>query len=182
LKRRIARPPALPEGPPRLALAPHVDPRGGFEIQIPVGWLRVPTPFGVAAVNGVSWDYDASFQIIVRRYESIESYLERNAAAHFGDSAVTLVREAEVAGHRARIYALEPSDYDLAEEFAFIESGDGRVLVSIAECPLESRSAYRPWFDAILASLEIQDRSKPGADREYRSGVPDPNPPPRGSP
>jgi hypothetical protein len=182
LKRRIARPPALPEGPPRLALAPHVDPRGGFEIQIPVGWLRVPTPFGVAAVNGVSWDYDASFQIIVRRYQSIESYLERNAVAHFGDSAITSVREAEVAGHRARIVALAPSDYALAEELAFIESGDGRVLVSIAECPLESRSAYRPWFDAILASLEIQDRSKPGADRDYWSGVPDPNPPPRGSP
>jgi hypothetical protein len=56
------------------------------------------------------------------------------------------------------------------------------VLVSIAECPLESRSAYRPWFDAILASLEIRDPSKPGADRDYWSGVSDPNPSPRGSP
>jgi predicted Zn-dependent protease len=182
VKRRGADPPALPEGRPRLALAPHVDPRRGFEIQIPEGWLRIPTPFGVAAVNGVSWDYDASFQIIVRRYQTIESYIERNAAAHFGASVVTSIRDAWIAGHRARRYTLARSDYGLAEDFVFIESGDGRVLLSIAECPVERRAAYRPWFDAILASLEIQDSSKPGADRDYSSSTADPDLPPQGSP
>jgi hypothetical protein len=137
---------------------------------MPAGWLRIPTPFGVAAVNGVSWDYDASFQIIVRRYESIESYLERHAAAHFGSSLITSVHDASVAGHPARKFTLSRSDYGLAEDFVFIESGDGRVLISIAECPAERRSAYRPWFDAILASLEIQDSSKSGEDRDYGSG------------
>jgi len=181
-KRRAADPPALPEGPPRLALAPHVDPRHGFEIQMPMGWLRIPTPFGVVAANGVSWDYDASFQIIVRRYETIESYLERNAAAHFGVSVITSVQDASIAGHRARKFELERSDYGMAEEFVFIESGDGRVLISIAECPVESRAAYRPWFDAILASLEIQDSSTPGENRDYSSGAADPAPAPRGSP
>jgi predicted Zn-dependent protease len=181
-KRRTAHLPALPEGPPRLALAPHVDARRGFEVQMPTGWTRIATPFGVAAVNGVSWDYDASFQIIVRRYSTIESYLERNAAAHFGVAVVTSTRDAEVAGHRARRFELVRSRYGLAEEFSFIESGDGRVLVSIAECPVESRDAYRPWFDAILASLEIQDSSTPRADRDYSSGAEVPAPPPQGSP
>jgi len=181
-KRRAADPPPLPEGPPRLALAPHVDSRRGFEIQMPMGWLRIPTPFGVAAVNGVAWDYDASFQIIVRRYETIESYLERNAASHFGESVMTSVRDTSVAGHRARQFTLARPDHGFVEEFTFIESGDGRVLISIAECPVDRRAAYRPWFDAILASLEIQDSSKPAADRDYSSGSADPPPPPRGTP
>ncbi len=174
--------PALPEGPPRLALAPHVDPQRGFEIQVPVGWLRIPTPFGVAAVNGVSWDYAASFQIIVRRYESVESYLERNAAAHFGASVITSVSDSTVAGHPARRFTLSRSDYGLAEDFVFIETGDGRVLISIAECPVERRDAYRPWFEATLASLEIQDRTSSGVDRDYSRGSADPGPSPEGTP
>jgi len=181
-KLRVDDRPALPEGPPRLALAPHVDAVRGFEIQMPMGWLRIATPFGVAAVNGVSWDYDASFQLIVRHYDTIETYLERNAAAHFGVAVITSVRDASIAGHRARRFTLVRRKYGLAEEFSFIESGDGRVLISIAECPIESRAAYRPWFEAILASLEIQDSSKPGADRDYSSGGADPDPPPQGSP
>jgi hypothetical protein len=181
-KRRDTELPGPPDGPPRLAMAPHVDPRGGFEIQVPMGWLRIPTPFGVASVNGVSWDYDASFQIIVRRYDGIESYLERNAAAHFGSSVIIAVREARVAGHRARTYTLAPSSYGLAEEFTFIESGDGRVLVAIAESPAEHRDAYRPWFDAILASLEIQDSSTTGANRDYGVDAADPGPPAPGNP
>jgi predicted Zn-dependent protease len=180
-ERRGVDPPALPEGPPRLALAPHVDARRGFEIQTPEGWLRISTPFGVAAVNGVSWDYDASFQLIVRRYQTVESYLERNAGAHFGASVVTSVSDASIAGHRARRYTLTRSDYGLSEEFSFIESGDGRVLVAIAECPVERQAAYRRWFDAVLASLEIQDSSKPGADRDYSSGAADSDASSRGS-
>jgi len=180
--RRTAEPPALPEGRPRLAIAPHVDSQRGFEVQMPEGWLRIPTPFGVAAVNGVTWDYDASFQIIVRRYDTIESYLDRNAAAHFGAAVITSFGDAWIAGHRARRYTLARSDYGLAEDFAFIESGDGRVLVSIAECPAERLEAYQPWFEAILASLEIQDRSRAGADRDYSSQAADPEPPPPGRP
>ena len=175
-KRPAADFPALPEGPPRLALAPHVDPQRGFEIQVPVGWLRIPTPFGVAAVNGVTWDYDASFQIIVRRYPSIEFYLERNAAAHFGSSVITSVSDSRVAGHPARRFTLARSDYGLAEDFVFIETGDGRVLISIAECPVERRDAYRPWFEAALGSLEIQDRTRSGVDRDYSPGTADPGP------
>ncbi len=181
-KRQVADAPPLPEGPPRLALAPHVDSQRGFEIQMPMGWLRIPTPFGVVAVNGVPWDYDASVQIIVRRYETIESYLERHAAAHFGTSVITSVQDASVAGHLARRFTLSRSDYGLVEEFLFIESGDGRVLISIAEWPVERQSAYRSWFDAMLASLEIQDSSKPGADRDYSSGAADSDAPPGGSP
>jgi hypothetical protein len=56
------------------------------------------------------------------------------------------------------------------------------VLVAIAESPAEYRDAYRSWFDAILASLEIQDSSTPRADRDYSSGAEVPDPPPQGSP
>jgi hypothetical protein len=159
----------LPKGPPQLSLAPHVDPLRGFEIQTPQGWQRIPTPFGLAVVDGVSWDYDASFQIIVRRYETIESYLQLNAAAHFSAAIIQSVRDVSVAGHRARRFTLSRPHYGLLEEVTVTESGDGRVLVSIAECPAEHHDAYRPWFEAILASLEIQDGSRPGLDRDYWS-------------
>ncbi len=181
-ERRDAEEPTPPEGPPRLAIAPHVDARGGFEIQMPMGWLRIPTPFGAVAVNGVSWDYDASFQIFVRRYESIESYLELQAPRHFGDSIITSAREVSIAGHRATVFTLAASGYGLAEEFTFIESGDGRVLVSIAESPVEHQDIYRPWFDAILASLEIRDSSTIGADRDYGVDATTPGPPAPGNP
>jgi hypothetical protein len=95
---------------------------------------------------------------------------------------ITSVHDASVAGHPARRFALSRSDYGLVEEFVFIESGDGRVLISIAEWPIERQSAYRPWFDAMLASLEIQDSSKPGSDRDYSSDAADSDATPRGSP
>ena len=103
-------------------------------------------------------------------------YLERHAAAHFGSSEITAVQDASIAGHPARRFTLSRSDYGLIEEFIFIESGDGRVLIWIAEWPVERQSAYRAWFDAMLASLEIQDGSKPGEDRDYSSGAADSDP------
>jgi hypothetical protein len=45
---------------------------------------------------------------------------------------------------------------DLVEELTLIESGDGRVVVVTAECAAEHYARYAPWFDAVLASLEIE--------------------------
>ncbi len=59
--------PPPPSGPPMQALAPHVDSRLGFRIRLPHGWLRVETAQGVAAVDGVAWDYSASYQVVVSR-------------------------------------------------------------------------------------------------------------------
>ena len=49
----------------------------------------------------------------------------------------------------------DPTD-EFVERTTFIETGDGRIIAVIAECPVDSEDAYRPWFDAALASLEIR--------------------------
>lgn len=165
-----ARPPArflLPAGTPRLELAPHVDTRLGFEIQLPEGWQRQPTPYGVVAVNGLPWDYEASFQLNVHRFDTIDEFVERFGPAYLIGADLLSIEQRELAGHRAREVQLR-TDLGTRESLTLIESGDGRVLVAIAECPAEQHAAYRPWFLAVLDSLEISDREQRAHDRLYR--------------
>ena len=157
----------LPEGAPRLDLAPHVDTRLGFEIQLPEGWQRQPTPYGVVAVNGLPWDYEASFQLNVHRFDTIEEFVERFGPAYLVDATLLSIENREVAGHRAREVRLR-TDLGTREELTLIESGDGRVLIAIAECPLEQQDAYHAWFGAVLETLEIADGSPRVRDRVYR--------------
>jgi len=156
----------LPDGPPRLDVAPHVDPRLGFEIQLPEGWQRQPTPYGVVAVNGLPWDYEASFQLNVHRFENIEEFVERFGPGYLVGATLLSIRDHEVAGHRAREVLLL-TELDTQEELTLIESGDGRVLVAIAECPADQHAAYHPWFGAVLDSLEIVGASGRPHDRTY---------------
>ena len=163
---RLATRRLLPEGAPRLDLAPHVDTRLGFEIQLPEGWQRQPTPYGVVAVNGLPWDYEASFQLNVHRFDTIEEFVERFGPAYLVGATLLSIESREVAGHRAREVLLL-TDMGTREELTLIESGDGRLLVAIAECPAEEQGAYRAWFLAVLDSLEIVDRSQRVRDRIY---------------
>jgi hypothetical protein len=144
----------LPDGPPRLELAPHVDTRLGFELQTPEGWPREPTPYGVVAMNGVPWDYEASFQLNVYRFATIEDFVERFGPAYLVDAMLLSIHERRVAGRRAReVNAL--TELGMFEQTTLIESGDGRVLVAVADCPEEHEEAYRAWFAAVLGTLEI---------------------------
>ncbi|UCE87093.1 MAG: matrixin family metalloprotease [Deltaproteobacteria bacterium] len=150
---------------PELAIAPHVDARHGFELHPPAGWMRIELPTGMVALDGVSWDFDATFQVMVRNYPTIESYVERHAAAHLGDAWVVGRQESEVAGRRALRFSLRRPRGALVEELTFIEVGDGRLFIVSADCPSDRYEAYRPWFDAALASLEIREpTSAPGVD------------------
>jgi predicted Zn-dependent protease len=156
----------LAEGTPRLDPAPHVDTRLGFEIQLPEGWQRQPTPYGVVAVNGLPWDYEASFQLNVHRFDTIEDFVERFGPAYLIGADLLSIEHRELAGHRAREVQLR-TDLGTRESLTLIESGDGRVLVAIAECPAEQHAAYRPWFLAVLDSLEIADREQRPHGRTY---------------
>jgi len=156
----------LPDGPPRLELAPHVDTRLGFELQTPEGWPREPTPYGVVAMNGVPWDYEASFQLNVYRFATIEDFVARFGPSYLIDAALVSIREVRVAGRRAREVNLR-TEFGTHEQMTLIESGDGRVLVSVAECPEEHQPAYGVWFEAVLRSLEVADRSAPARGRTY---------------
>jgi hypothetical protein len=155
-------PPRGPEGPPQLALSPYVDPTLGFSIRPPRDWTRVETSQGMVAVDGVMWDNVASFQVIVQRYPTIEDYLERFGTYYLTKGRIRENEFSEVAGRRALRITLEDFEGSVTEYYTFVESGDGRVIVVIADCPSVAAEAFRPWFEAALASLKIwSERSGP---------------------
>jgi predicted Zn-dependent protease len=158
-------PPASGPGLPELAIAPYVDSRLGFEFRPPAGWMRVPTAQGMAAVHGVTWDYTASFQIVVHRYPTIESYLERYSLYYLNRGRLSRPAPLVVNGRRALRAEIEVSEAPRVEQITLIEVGDGRLIVIIADCPRETIDAYRPWFSAALASLEITELPDEGWPR-----------------
>ena len=107
------------------------------------------------AVHGVAWDYDASFQVIVRRYPSVEAYLERYAGAYLAGGELLDRRPMEQAGRRGLRWIVRDRVPGVTEHLSFLETGDGRLVVVIADCPSETFPAYRPWFEATVASLEF---------------------------
>ena len=52
----------------------------------------------------------------------------------------------------------------VTEHLIFLESGDGRLAVVIADCASENYAAYRPWFEAAADTLEFwSEGSAPGS-------------------
>ena len=158
-------PPASGPGLPELAIAPYVDSRLGFEFRPPGGWMRVPTAQGMVAVHGVTWDYTASFQMVVHRYPTIESYLERYSPYYLNRGRLSRLVPLVVNGRRALQTEIEIFEAPRMEQITLIEVGDGRLIVVIADCPREMIDAYRPWFSAALASLEITELPDEGWPR-----------------
>jgi predicted Zn-dependent protease len=159
------RPPAAaPPGPPRLAPDPYVDEELGFSLRLPLGWSRIRAQRGVVVVDGLAWDYEASFQVIVRRYPSIESYLERYGGSHVGRGEVLAQRELTLAGHPAFQMRVSQHDGEMIEDHLFVETGDGRVVVVITDCPTALQEQFEPWFGAVLGSLEV----RPAPRRAHR--------------
>jgi hypothetical protein len=156
-------PPGPPSGAPSLSVAPHVDARRGFEVRTPEGWMRVETSRGFFAANGPIWDRDASFEVVVWPHPTIEEFLRRFFETLFGDTWLRHRAEIVVNGRRALQVSVEDATGTLEEEFTFIELGDGRVMMILSQCPVETRSEWRPWFQAALATLEIWE--EPGAAR-----------------
>jgi len=114
----------------------------------------------------VPWDYEASFQLNVYRFATIEDFVERFGPSFLIDATLVSIRERTVARRRAREVVVL-TDIGTREEMPQIESGDGRVLVTVAECPIVHEEAYRPWFAAIVGSIEVVDASARPHDRTY---------------
>jgi hypothetical protein len=154
-----SRGPREPEPPPlepELELAPWVDARRGFELRPPHGWMRFETARGMAAVDGVSWDSSASLQVIVEPHASLEGYLERYGAAWLSHGEVLQHGWIAVDGRDALHATLEDAGRGRVEDLVLVESGDGRLVVVIGDCPAEHADAWRRWFWAALATLRIQ--------------------------
>ena len=152
--------PAVPTGPPagapRLTADLTQDPRHGFALRFPEGWMQTETPYGVIAIDGLTWDYDASIQVIARGYPTVEAYLARNQDAHIGPGLLRVRRERTFGQSRAVQLVVEGRIGASVEEVTVIEAPRGRVLVVIADCPSDLYAAYAPWFDAVLRSIALR--------------------------
>jgi hypothetical protein len=100
----------------------------------------------------------------VFRYDTVEEYLHRFGRAYVRDSEVVSASLLEVAGRKARRLVLE-TDRGTREEITFVASGDGRVIVILAECPVGLAEGYHPWFGALVGSLEIEAEGGPPDER-----------------
>ena len=149
--------PAVSPGDPLLAIAPHVDARHGFELLPPAGWTRVVTSQGMVAVDGYTWDYAASFQVVVHRYATIEAYLDRYGPYYVQRGAISEPRPLVVDGRRALQAEIAVFEAPRIEQITLIEVGDGRLLTVIADSPTEQAEEFRPWFDLTLSSLRVRD-------------------------
>lgn len=159
-----------PEGAPRLALAPHVDPRLGYEIQLPRGWTRLETTYGVVAVDGLTWDYEVSFQLNIRAYDSVREYLERFGAWHLARGRVLDSGPIEGGPYPGMHFVLAVEG-DRIEEITLLEPGDGRIVVVIWDCATRDHAGWQPWLRAALASLELRSPRSPATDRDYEAGA-----------
>jgi hypothetical protein len=164
--------PGAPSGGVELSFAPHVDARLGFELRTPAGWLRAVQRHGFFTANGPIWDHDVSFEVFVWPYATLEEYLERFGPQLFAGTWRRYSAPVVVAGRRARAVAVEDASGQWALGFHFVELGDGRVMVLLAVCPVDVEKSWRPWFEAVLASLEIWSDPAQGKADDAADGAP----------
>lgn len=149
-------PPVPPSGGPRLALAPHVDTRLGFELRAPAGWVRAPHRHGLFTADGPIWDHAVSLEIFVWPYPTVEAFLDRFGPDLFAGTWRRYSAPVVVAERPGVEVAVEDATGEIALDFFLIELGDGRVMVILASCPVSVEKDWRPWFEAVLATIEIR--------------------------
>ena len=174
-------PPAPPGGGPPVDKAPYLDPRHGFEINVPRAWVRVEEPHGVFISDGPSWDHDASLRIFVWPSESIEDFMDCCTGALLAEAWYRRSAEREVNGRRVRRLEVEDAAGERARDLRFVELGGGRVIMIVAESPVGFEAAWRPWFDESLRSLTVWEgnRRLPLLAEQGAGAVPASHPAPR---
>jgi hypothetical protein len=142
--------PEVRRAPPRLDRR-VVDERNDFAVSFPLGWQLIRSPYGWVGVDGVSWDHDASIQILVLRGSLDEFYaLQRRAAQRRGALIETSTSELD----ERRVATIVSERPGRREELRFEDWGDSWVLVMIADAPIEDYALYRPWFQLVYLSID----------------------------
>jgi hypothetical protein len=126
-------------------------------LRLPDGWTHFGTQLGVVGVDGVTWDYRASIQVAVQRYATVDGFLERYGAYYLNRGEVAEPIELRIDGRVAYQSEIALRSAPRVEQVTLIEVGDGRILVVTADCPRGEIDAYRPWFDAVLATLRVSN-------------------------
>ena len=139
--------------PPKLADETR-DARHGFSVHFPARWQVIQTPNGWIAVDGVSWDYDASIQVI-SAHGSVGSYLSLLSGK--GRARGDDVRSEWFELDGAPVARLISKGDERAEQTDLVDWGDGFVLVVMADSRARDFEFYRPWFQRVLLSVEPVD-------------------------
>jgi hypothetical protein len=137
-------------GPPRLG--PEIqDPRLDVRLQLPKGWQVVRTPRGWIAVDGLTWDYDASIQVIGVR-GTTQALIEQYGSSYLAQGEMVSTDVLEIDGRAIPRVILRR--YESTEVVSIVEWQEGRLLIVVADSRSENFDLYRPWFQAVLMSLE----------------------------
>ena len=152
---RVGEPHAEPlsevrRGPPKLGEESR-DERNGFRVRFPKDWQVIRAPSGLIAVDGVSWDYDASIQVVAARGTTGAhlSLLAGQGRAR-GDDVRSEIFELD----GEPIARLVTRGSERAEETDVIGWREGWVLIVIADSRARDFNLYQPWFQQVLLSLE----------------------------
>ncbi len=153
--------PEPPTGGVRLSPAPHVDSRLGFDVKSPAGWLRAETPHGFFMANGPAWDHDAALEIVIWPSPTVEEFQKRFVETLLEGSWLRRRGPVEVAKRSAYRTEVENSEGQNAESFTLMQIPGERVMLIHTTSPAEGSDAWRPWFDASVASIHLWDPEKP---------------------
>ena len=136
--------------PPRLAHE-RVHDRFPVALRFPVDWQVIRTSRGWAAVDGLSWDYDALIQVMVLR-GSVEKYLQEPRLHLLLRGELVSSERLEVDGRpTARIVGRTAGR---VEEIALLGWGPGWVVVVMGDTTLENYDVYKPWFRFTVLSID----------------------------
>jgi hypothetical protein len=137
-------------GPPKLAI-PTDDERNGFRVRFPKDWQVIRTPHGWIAVDGVSWDYDASLQVVAARGDaSTHLQLLADQGAARGDDVRAEFFELD----GEPVARLQTRGSERAEQTEVLNWKDGFSLIVMADARARDFNFYQPWFQRVLFSIE----------------------------
>lgn len=129
----------------------RTDERFDLEFRLPVGWQAVRSPSGWVGVDGLTWDYGASIQVLVVRGD-VRNLMARQqlAAERAGDMVHTEVLEID----GQPVGRLVARGEERTEEIYLQQWGSGEVLVLIADCWTQDWDLYTGWFRRVLLSVD----------------------------
>ncbi len=148
--------PEVRRSPPRLDRE-VVDERYDFRVRFPKGWQVLRSRRGYLAVDGLSWDYDASIQVTAARGE-MAAYVAQQGLRGVVRGDIVSTDILEIDGQPVgRIVVRGEQRSELT---AILDWEPGWVLLLIADCRAENFNLYQPWFQRVLLSLDhASDRS-----------------------
>jgi predicted Zn-dependent protease len=149
-------------GPPKLATETR-DERNGFRVRFPKDWQVIRTPAGWIAVDGVSWDYDASIQVVAARgTQGAHLSLLAGQGIARGDDVRSEVFELD----GETVARLVTTGSERTEETDVIAWREGWVLIVIADSRAQDFNLYQPWFQRVMLSIEPLEPPPAGADAD----------------